>query len=117
MSPEVIALGAGIGAGIAVLGAGIGQGIAAGSAVSGISRQPEAAGKIQTAMILGLALIESVFIFSWLIFNGLAGKVPNYAGFVTAPHASVIQQDVVVAEGQDTILAQDGTAVRLEENQ
>lgn len=116
MSPEVIALGAGIGAGIAVLGAGIGQGITAGSATQGISRQPEASGKIQTAMILGLALIESVFIFSWLVFNGLAGKVPNYAEFVTQPHSSVIQQDVVVADAQDTFVAPDGAVVRLDDN-
>src|SRR5688500_8903479 len=59
-----IALGVGLGIGLAVLGAGIGQGLAAGNAVSGISRQPEAAGKIQTAMIIGLALIESLVILT-----------------------------------------------------
>ena len=62
-----IALGVGLGIGLAVLGAGIGQGLTAGNAVSGISRQPEAAGKIQTAMIIGLALIESLVLFALVI--------------------------------------------------
>ena len=39
----------------------------AGSALEGIARQPEAAGKIQTAMIIGLALIESLVIYALLI--------------------------------------------------
>jgi F-type H+-transporting ATPase subunit c len=59
-----------IGAGIAVmtgLGAGIGIGIAAGKAAEGISRQPEASGKIQGAMILGAALAESTAIYGLVI--------------------------------------------------
>lgn len=71
-----IALGVGLGIGLAVLGAGIGQGMTANGAVSGISRQPEAAGKIQTAMIIGLALIESLVILTFVVVNGMAGKVP-----------------------------------------
>lgn len=71
-----IALGVGLGIGLAVLGAGIGQGMAANGAVSGISRQPEAAGKIQTAMIIGLALIESLVILTFVVVNGMAGKIP-----------------------------------------
>ncbi|HEX5472211.1 MAG TPA: hypothetical protein VFW73_10005, partial [Lacipirellulaceae bacterium] len=45
-------LGAAIGAGIVILGAGIGIGRIGGQAVEGIARQPEAAGNIQTAMII-----------------------------------------------------------------
>jgi F-type H+-transporting ATPase subunit c len=71
-----IAIGVGLGIGLAVLGAGIGQGMTANGAVSGISRQPEAAGKIQTAMIIGLALIESLVILTFVVVNGMAGKVP-----------------------------------------
>ena len=41
-----------VGAGLIVLGAGIGLGKIGGSAMEGIARQPEAAGKIQTAMII-----------------------------------------------------------------
>ena len=52
---------------IAVIGGGLGQGKAAASALEAISRQPEAAGKIQTAMIIGLALIESLVIYAFVI--------------------------------------------------
>jgi F-type H+-transporting ATPase subunit c len=51
---------AAIGAGLAVLGAGLGIGRIGGSAVEGIARNPEASGKIQTAMIIAAALIEGV---------------------------------------------------------
>jgi F-type H+-transporting ATPase subunit c len=55
--------GAGVGAGIVALGAGIGIGQIGGSAVSSIARQPDAAGSIQTAMIISAALIEGVALF------------------------------------------------------
>ena len=54
---------AAIGAGLAVIGAGIGIGKIGGSAMEGIARQPEAAGKIQTAMIIAAALIEGAALF------------------------------------------------------
>lgn len=54
---------AAIGAGLAVIGAGIGIGKIGGSAMEGIARQPEAAGKIQTAMIIAAALVEGVALF------------------------------------------------------
>ena len=53
-------LSAGIGAGIVTLGAGLGIGRIAASAMDGIARQPEAAAKIQTAMIISAALIEGI---------------------------------------------------------
>jgi F-type H+-transporting ATPase subunit c len=62
---------AAIGAGIAVLGAGLGIGRIGGSAVEGIARNPEAAGKIQTAMIIAAALIEGVALFGVVV--GLLG--------------------------------------------
>ncbi|MEZ7494570.1 ATP synthase F0 subunit C [Leeuwenhoekiella aequorea] len=49
-----------VGAGLIVLGAGIGLGKIGGSAMEGIARQPEAAGKIQTAMIIIAALLEGL---------------------------------------------------------
>lgn len=52
-----------IGAGLAVLGAGIGVGKIGGSAMDAIARQPEASGKIQTAMIIAAALVEGVALF------------------------------------------------------
>jgi len=51
---------AGIGGGLVTLGAGIGIGKLAANAMEGIARQPEAGGKIQTAMIISAALIEGV---------------------------------------------------------
>lgn len=62
---------AAIGAGLAVLGAGLGIGRIGGSAVEGIARNPEAASKIQTAMIIAAALIEGVALFGVVV--GLLG--------------------------------------------
>ena len=64
----MLALAAGLGLPIAVISAALGQGRAAAAALEGIARQPEAAGKIQTAMIIGLALIESLVIYALLMF-------------------------------------------------
>ncbi|MSR42355.1 MAG: ATP synthase F0 subunit C [Phycisphaerales bacterium] len=55
---------AAIGAGLASIGAGIGIGRIGGSAVEAIARQPEAAGTIQTQMILTAALVEGVALFA-----------------------------------------------------
>lgn len=60
-------LGGGIGAGLVLIGAGIGIGRIGGSAVEGIARQPEAAGKIQGAMIVAAALIEGVALFAVVV--------------------------------------------------
>ena len=49
-----------IGAGLAVIGAGIGIGYIGGKAMEAIARQPEAYGKIQTAMLIAAALIEGI---------------------------------------------------------
>lgn len=58
---------AGIGAGLAVIGAGLGIGRIGGSAMDAMARQPEAAGKIQTAMIIAAALIEGVALFAVVV--------------------------------------------------
>lgn len=49
-----------IGAGLIVIGAGLGIGKIGGSAMEAIARQPEASGKIQTAMLIAVALIEGI---------------------------------------------------------
>jgi len=57
-------------AGIAVLcgaGAGVGIGVATGKACEAISRQPEASGKIMSALILGAALAEATAIYGFVI--------------------------------------------------
>jgi F-type H+-transporting ATPase subunit c len=58
---------AALGAGLAVIGAGIGVGQIGGKAVEGIARQPEAAAKIQTAMIIAAALVEGVALFGVVV--------------------------------------------------
>jgi len=54
---------AGLGMAIAAGLCGLGQGRAVASAVDAMARQPGAAARIQTAMIIGLALIESLAIY------------------------------------------------------
>jgi len=60
-------LAAGLGMGIASGLCGGGQGLAAASAVEAIARQPAAAARIQTVMIIGLALIESLALYVFVI--------------------------------------------------
>src|SRR4051812_12721995 len=60
-------LGAALGAGVVILGAGLGIGRIGGQAVEGMSRQPEAAGNIQTAMIIAAALIEGATFFALIV--------------------------------------------------
>jgi F-type H+-transporting ATPase subunit c len=60
-------MGAGIGAGLAAIGAGIGIGKIGGSAMEAMARQPEASGKIQTAMLIIAALIEVIALFGVVI--------------------------------------------------
>lgn len=62
-----LVLAIGFGVPVAVLSGALGQGKTAAAALEGIARQPEAAGRIQTAMIIGLALIESLVIYALLI--------------------------------------------------
>ena len=68
-------LGAGLGIGIAAFGGGLGQGRAAAAALEGIARNPEAAGKVMTPMIIALALIESLVIYALVIAFLLMNKI------------------------------------------
>ena len=73
----VLAFGVTLGLPIAVIFASTAQGKATSTALEGIARQPEAAPRIQTAMIIGLALIESLVIYSLLMFFLLYNKLPE----------------------------------------
>ena len=68
-------IGAGLGAGLAVIGAGMGIGHIGGRAVEGMARQPEAAGRIQTAALILAALIEGVALFGAVIAFQIQGKL------------------------------------------
>ncbi len=58
---------AGIGMALAAGLCGLGQARAIAAALEGMARQPGAAARIQTAMIIGLALIESLAIYTLVI--------------------------------------------------
>lgn len=73
-----IAIGCGLGIGVAALGTGIAMGNAINAALSGIARNPEATGKIQMNMILGLALVESLCIYALVISLIMVIKIPNF---------------------------------------
>ncbi len=62
-----VVLAAALSIGLAALGGGIGMGTAISKSTEGVARQPEAAGKIQTMLILGLAFIESLSIYALVI--------------------------------------------------
>jgi F-type H+-transporting ATPase subunit c len=51
----------------AVIGAALGQGKAIAASVEATARQPEAGGRIFTAMILGVAFIETLVLFTFAI--------------------------------------------------
>ena len=70
-----LGIGAGIAIGVAVLGAGIGQGLVVQGTVGGIARNPGAAGQITTPMIIGLAFIESLALFAFVIAILVRGHI------------------------------------------
>jgi F-type H+-transporting ATPase subunit c len=80
--PAALALAVGLGLPIAVIFASTAQGRAAASAVESIARQPEAAGEIRSALLLALALIESLVIYCLLTFFLLMGKLPSVIDYI-----------------------------------
>lgn len=61
------AMAAGIAIGLAAGAGAIGMGMAIAKAVEGISRQPEAEGKIRTMLMLGLVFVETAIIYALVI--------------------------------------------------
>lgn len=66
-------LGAGLAIGLAAIGGGLGQGRSASAALEGMARNPQAAGTLQTPMILALVFTETLTLFSLVIAGRLAG--------------------------------------------
>src|SRR6266581_825160 len=62
-----VAVAAGFAMAIASAGCALGQGRATASATEAIARNPSAKGPIQTALIIGLALIESLALYTLVI--------------------------------------------------
>ena len=71
----MLALSAGFAIGIAALGAGLGQGRAAAAALEGVARNPGAADKMTTPLLLSLALMEGLAILAFVIAFFLQGSI------------------------------------------
>ena len=67
----LVAIGAAIAIGLAVYGGTSAQGKAASAALEGIARNPGASGQIFTPMLLGVAFVETLLIFT-LFLSGIA---------------------------------------------
>lgn len=74
MGTAIIAIGVGI-ATLTGLGAGIGMGIATGKAADAVARQPEASGKINSLLLIGLAFAETTAIYGFVIAILMLGKI------------------------------------------
>lgn len=68
-------IGAGLGAALTIIGAGYGFSKIGSAALESMARQPEVAGKIQTAMIVIAALLEGATFFALIVCIQVAGKV------------------------------------------
>lgn len=60
-------LGKGLGYGLSAIGAGLGIGAIASKGVEGVARQPEAAGRIQATMLIGVAFVEGTVLFALVL--------------------------------------------------
>lgn len=70
-----LALGSGLAIAIGAFGAALGQGRMAAAAMESIGRNPNAADRIQLPMILGLAFIEALALYAFVIAFFLQGKI------------------------------------------
>ncbi len=69
--PTLLAQAGGIGKGLvyglAAIGPGIGMGYLVGKAIEAMARQPEAAGMVRTTMFLGIAFVEALALFGFVL--------------------------------------------------
>lgn len=80
----LLALAVGLGVPVAVLSAARAQGETAKAMLEGIARQPEASGQMFLPYILGLAFIESLVIYVFVMFFMMSGKLPAAADALKA---------------------------------
>ena len=69
------ALAIALGIGLAAFGGAFGQSRAVAAALEGIARNPNASDKVFVPMILGLAFIESLVLFAWVLMFLLLNKI------------------------------------------
>ncbi len=70
-----------IGAGLVVIGTGIGIGKIGAAALEGMARQPEQAGKLQTAMLIAAALVEGVAFAALFAVNLEVSTLLSLSGY------------------------------------
>jgi F-type H+-transporting ATPase subunit c len=71
----LIGLGIGLGLGLAAMGCGLGQGRLAASAMESIGRNPNSANQLFVPMLIGLAFVESLTLYSLIVSIFLLGKM------------------------------------------
>jgi len=64
---DIGAIGKGLVYGLAAIGPGIGIGYLVGKSVEAMARQPEAAGMVRTTMFLGIAFVEALALFGFVL--------------------------------------------------
>jgi F-type H+-transporting ATPase subunit c len=67
LSGDIGAIGKGLVYGLAAIGPGIGIGFLVGKSVEAMARQPEAAGMVRTTMFLGIAFVEALALFGFVL--------------------------------------------------
>ncbi len=64
---DIGSIGSGLVYGLGAIGPGIGLGYLIGKAIESMARQPEAAGMVRTTMFLGIAFVESLALFGFVL--------------------------------------------------
>jgi F-type H+-transporting ATPase subunit c len=67
MEGDIGSIGAGLVYGLGAIGPGIGLGYLIGKAIESMARQPEAAGMVRTTMFLGIAFVEALALFGFVL--------------------------------------------------
>ncbi len=67
ISGNIGAIGQGLVYGLGAIGPGIGIGFLVGKAIESMARQPEAAGMVRTTMFLGIAFVEALALFGFVL--------------------------------------------------
>jgi F-type H+-transporting ATPase subunit c len=69
---------------VAAFAGGLAQGRAVSAALEASARQPEAAGRLLSLMVIGLAFIESLTLYALVISLILLGKLPSTDAVLSA---------------------------------
>ena len=67
LTGDIGSIGAGLVYGLGAIGPGIGLGYLIGKAIESMARQPEAAGMVRTTMFLGIAFVEALALFGFVL--------------------------------------------------